>query len=89
VSADAIANLEMGQALNRRTTDGTIQTVSLPLNVSSPLEILSGPRISLSGTLNSADNALEVILLFTVKPDVGAENWFLRLTLSGSPANRL
>lgn len=88
VAPDAIANLNVARDLDRRTTNGTIQTASLPLNLSSPLAILSGPRVSLAGTLNSADNALEVTLLITVKPDAGADSWLLRLTLSGSAGDR-
>ena len=88
VAPDAIANLNVARELDSRTTNGTIQTASLPLNLSSPLAILSGPRVSLAGTLNSADNALEVTLLITVKPDAGANSWLLRLTLSGSAGDR-
>ena len=88
VAPDAIANLNVARELDSRTTNGTIQTASLPLNLSSPLAILSGPRVSLAGTLNSADNALEVTLLITVKPDAGADSWLLRLTLSGSAGDR-
>lgn len=88
VAPDAIANLNVARALDSRTTNGTIQPASLPLNLSAPLAILSGPRVSLAGTLNSADNALEVILLIVVKPDAGADSWLLRLTLSGSAGDR-
>jgi hypothetical protein len=85
---DAIENLDVVLELDSRTTNRTIQTASLPLGLSSPLAILNGPRVSLAGTLNSADNALEVTLLITVKPDAGADKWLLRLTLSGSASNR-
>ena len=88
VAPEAIANLNVARELNSRTTNGTIQTASLPLNLSSPLAILTGPRVSLAGTLNSADNALEVTLLITVKPDADADHWLLRLTLSGSAGDR-
>jgi hypothetical protein len=88
VTSDAIADLKVARELDSRNRNRTIQTDSLPLNLSSPLAILSGPRVSLSGTLNSTDNALEVSLLITVKPDAGADNWLLRLTLSGSAGDR-
>jgi hypothetical protein len=88
VASDAIANLNVGRGLDPRPTLGTIQTDLLHLNLSYPFPILSGPRVSLSGTLNSPDNALEVILLITVKPDDGADNWLLRLTLSGASSDR-
>jgi hypothetical protein len=88
VAPDAVANLNVARELDSRTTNGTIQTASLPLNLSSPLAILRGPRVSLAGTLNSTDNALEVTLLITVKPDAAAGNWLLGLTLSGSAGDR-
>lgn len=87
VAPDAIANLNVARELDRRAT-GTIQTTSLPLNLASPLAILTGPRVSLAGNLNSTDNALEVTLLITVKPEAGADRWLLRLTLSGSAGDR-
>jgi hypothetical protein len=88
VAPDAIANLKVARELKDRTANGTIQTASLPLNLSSPLSIFSGPRVSLAGTLNSTDNALEVTLLINVKPDASAGNWLLRVTLSGSARDR-
>lgn len=86
VAPDGFANLNVAPELDSRTPNGTVQTASLPLNLSSPLAILSGPRVSLAGTLNSADNALQVTLLIVAKPDAGADSWFLRLTLSGAVA---
>jgi hypothetical protein len=88
VAPDAFANLNVARELDGRAANGTVETASWPLNLSSPLAILSGPRISLAGTLNSPDNALEVTLLITVKPDAGADSWLLRLTLSGSAGDR-
>jgi hypothetical protein len=84
VARDGFANLTVAQELDRRNKNGIVQVASIPLNLSSPLRILSGPRVSLAGTLNSADNALEVILFIVVKPDAGSDGWFLHLTLSGS-----
>lgn len=88
VAPDGFANLNVARELDSRNKNGMIQIASNPLNLSSPLTILSGPRVSLRGTLNSVDNALEVILLIVVKPDAGADGWFLRLTLSGSAGDR-
>lgn len=88
VAADGLANLQVAPELDSRNKNGMVQIASVHLNHSSPLPILSGPRVSLAGTLNSADNALEVILLIVVKPDVGADGWSLRLTLSGSAGDR-
>jgi len=89
VCPESLANLHVARELDSRNKNGTVQIVSSPLNNASPLAILSGPRVSLAGTLNSADNALEVILLIVVNPDAAAHGWFLRLTLSGSAGERL
>ena len=88
VAPESFANLHVARELDSRNKNGTVQSASLPLNNASPLAILSGPRVSLAGTLNSADNALEVILLIVVNPDAGADGWSLRLTLSGSAGDR-
>jgi hypothetical protein len=37
--------------------------------------VLSGTRVSLGGGLTSPDNALKVVLLFSVQPKVDHENW--------------
>ena len=88
VAPESFANLHVARELDSRNKNGTVQSASLPLNNASPLAILSGPRVSLACTLNSADNALEVILLIVVNPDAGVGVWFLRLTLSGSAGDR-
>ena len=46
--------------------------------------VLRGPRISLGGTLNSPNNALQVTLLIRVKPQ-SVSGWMGHLTLLGSP----
>jgi len=48
-------------------------------DTSQPLLVLSGPRISLGGTLNSPNNALEVTLLIRLTPP--AARWTAQLTL--------
>ena len=88
VAPAGFANLNVAQEFDGRNKNGMVQIASSPLNRSSPLTILSGSRVSLAGTLNSADNALEVILLIVVKPDVGADGWSVRLTLSGSAGDQ-
>jgi hypothetical protein len=45
--------------------------------------VLSGPRISLGGTLNSPNNALQVTLLIRVKPQT-INGWMGHLTLTGT-----
>lgn len=89
VAPDGFANLTVARELDSRDKNGNFQVASSPLNLISPVAILNGPRISLAGTLNSADNALEVMLLIVVRPDAGADRWLLRLTLSGSVGSQL
>jgi hypothetical protein len=54
-------------------------------NPSSLLELLSGPRVSLGGTLGSPLNALEVTLSMAVEPRAGAQVWTIELLLSAAP----
>lgn len=49
--------------------------------VSGPLVVLSGPRVSLGGTLNSSNNALEITLLIQIKPE-SVGSWLGHLTFS-------
>jgi hypothetical protein len=49
-----------------------------------PFTILSGSRISLGGGLKSPNNALKVILLLSVQPNVEKGNWTVNLKLQGS-----
>ena len=53
------------------------------LDVSRPLLVLSGPRVSLAGTLNSPNNALRVTLLIRMKPASG-HRLFADLTFIGT-----
>ena len=54
-------------------------------DVSQPLLVLSGPRVSLGGTLNSPDNALQVTLILRVKPQQQTvSGWSVHLTFVGT-----
>lgn len=44
-----------------------------------PFVILSGPRVSTGGTLNSPTNALQITLLLRIKPQ-SSGNWLAQLT---------
>lgn len=55
-----------------------------PLDLSKNFQLFSGPRISLAGTLNSPDNALEVFIVIKVTPIKQAGNWQLNMTLSST-----
>ncbi|HSE23304.1 MAG TPA: hypothetical protein VLB68_16670 [Pyrinomonadaceae bacterium] len=56
---------------------------SSPLDISRPLIVVSGPRVSLGGTLESPDNALEITVLIGVRPEPG-HRWMVQLTFSGT-----
>ena len=54
-------------------------------DISQPLLVASGPRISLGGTLHSPDNALEITLLIRWKPELSREP--VHLTLAATPVS--
>ena len=56
------------------------------LEISPQLDsLLSGPRVSLGGTLTSPNNALEVTLLIRMKPQ-SDRDWLVHLTFIGTAA---
>ena len=52
-------------------------------DTSQPVLVLTGPRVSLGGTLNSPNNALEITLLIRLKPGLPREP--IHLTLAATP----
>ena len=54
-------------------------------DISQPLLVASGPRISLGGTLHSPDNALVITLLIRWKPGLSREP--VHLTLAATPVS--
>jgi hypothetical protein len=52
-------------------------------DVSQPLLVLSGPRVSLGGTLNSPNNALEITVLVRMSSQPGAGS-LVHLTFTGT-----
>lgn len=53
--------------------------------LSSPFELLSGPRVSLGGVPGSPQNALEVVLSVVVEPRPDERVWTVELLLSAEP----
>jgi hypothetical protein len=53
-------------------------------NASRPMSVVSGPRVSLGGTLNSPNNALQITLLIRLKPQP-VPGWSAHLTLVATP----
>ncbi len=54
-------------------------------DTSQPSFVLSGPRVSLGGTLASPTNALQVTLLIRLKPEQPLSAWLAHLTLVATP----
>ena len=95
---DAAAALSVAAAFDGRNgggsstpADGFSSTpagFNLP-NLSTLSELLSGPRATLGGTLQTPQNAVEVTLYVAVSPRADAQNWTVELLLSAAPAGQL
>ncbi|HJQ31126.1 MAG TPA: hypothetical protein VJ866_03050 [Pyrinomonadaceae bacterium] len=81
---DAAEALSVAAAFDGRNGDG----FNLP-NLSNLSELLSGPRATLGGTLQSPQNAVEVTLSVAVAPQSDAQSWTVELLLSAAPAAQL
>ena len=78
VSAAAVELLQIQPEFDRRGVRGSTSAESL--DVSAPFLVLSGPRVSLGGTLVSPNNALQITFLIRIKSD-SVGNWLAHLTL--------
>lgn len=81
VSPEAISNLEIPQRFDmrgRKEKDSSEKESSI-LNVSHPFLLLSGPRVSLGGTLESPNNALQITVLIRIRPQP-PRHWRVQLT---------
>lgn len=65
VSSEAVSNLELPEFALQGS--------------SGPFAVLSGPRVSIGGTLNSPTNALQITLLLRIKPESSGD-WLVNLT---------
>ncbi len=81
-AADAAGALSVAAPFDGRRDPNDFNRADL----SSPAELLSGPRVSAGGTLLSPDNALEVVLSVNVEPRTGARSWTVELLLSAADA---
>lgn len=88
VSSVAISELDVPQRFDLRGLDEEVSstTSSSPLDISHPLVVLSGPRVSHGGTLDSPNNALQITLLIRLKPQI-ASGWLVHLTFAGASVN--
>jgi predicted secreted protein len=75
VSPEAVNNLEIPSHFDRR---GLMKNDS-PEDFSSPFFVLSGPRVSLGGTLESSNNALQITLLIRLESQ-SVGSWLAHLT---------
>ena len=66
VSPEAVNNVEIQEQTELQDLEG-------------PFLVLSGPRVSVGGTLNSSNNALQITLLIRVKPQP-TRDWLVHLT---------
>jgi hypothetical protein len=71
----------------RLVSPGVVNAIAVrqedDVDVSRPLLLLSGPRVSIGGSLDSSINALQVTLLIRMKPQ-SAGNWLAHLTIIGT-----
>ncbi len=84
VSAHAVSDLNVPPQLDLRDSDENLSARSVPLpEDSNPFLIVSGPRISLGGTLDSPNNALQLTVLIRMRPQ-SAGRWLVHLTFAGT-----
>ncbi|HEX8557058.1 MAG TPA: hypothetical protein VF668_03095 [Pyrinomonadaceae bacterium] len=90
VAADAAKALRVAAAFDARP--GAVQTLPAGgldrLRLPSPLELLGGPLVSLGGSPQTPQNALEVTLALSVESHAGGRTWTIELLLSATPAAR-
>jgi hypothetical protein len=68
-SAQAVSELNIPQQFDLRGSgDNASAMDSSSINVSQPFLVVSGPRVSLGGTLDSPHNALQITLLIRLQP---------------------
>ena len=71
----------------RLVSPGVVNAIAVrqedDLDVSRPLLLLSGPRVSIGGSLDSSINALQVTLLIRMKPQ-SISGWLAHLTIIGT-----
>jgi len=85
VAGHAVTEVAVRSLYDERRGDGVGREENLStIDASAPFTIVSGPRISLGGGLDSSQNALKVILLLSVQARVAEGSWTIDLKLQGS-----
>jgi hypothetical protein len=83
VSPQAISGLSVPREFDLRGLNKGASTARDPLEDARPF-VVSGPRVSLGGTLESANNALQITVLIDLKPQK-AHEWSVQVTFVGTP----
>jgi hypothetical protein len=69
----------MGSLVSTEAVNAAVVAPQAEVDASRPLLVLTGPRVSLGGTLDSPNNALQVTLFIRLKPESGRRS-FAHLT---------
>jgi hypothetical protein len=75
----------MGGLVSPQVVNAVHVNPHLDPDLSQPLLVLTGPRVSLGGTLNSPNNALQITLVIRLKPELPREP--IHLTLAATPVS--
>jgi hypothetical protein len=84
VSPQVISGLTVPRQFDLRGLNTSSSSARILLDDAQPLLVVSGPRVSLGGTLDSPNNALQITVLIDLKPQT-AHEWSVRLTFVGTP----
>ena len=84
VSAQAIGELNVPRQFDLRGLKESASSATNLLDDARPLLVLSGPRVSLGGTLDSPNNALQLTVLIRLKPQQ-ASDWSIHLMFVATP----
>jgi hypothetical protein len=85
VSRQAIRDIKIARRSDTRGPEEKVFPGSVAVGLSETLPVLSGPRISLGGTLDSPGNALEIVLLINLKSASGPVTSHLTLLATPEP----
>lgn len=64
-------------------SSGAVKSLKVDANLSRPMLVVNGPRVSLGGTLESPNNALQITVLIRLNPQ--SSHGVVQLTFVGSP----
>lgn len=84
VSPQVINGLTVPRQFDLRGLNKSVSSTPNLLDDARPLLVASGPRVSLGGTLDSPNNALQITVLIDLKPPT-AHEWSVHLTFVGMP----